>query len=104
MSALRNITQIGLLIVVLLGITTVSAQAPAPSEYRVKAVFIFNFTQFVEWPSSSFASDQAPLVIGVLGENPFNGYLENAVAGEKAEGHPIVINYYKNPDEVKACH
>ena len=95
----------GLLLIALLqGCSHIlSAQAPFASEYEVKAVFIFNFTQFVEWPSSSFSSAQAPLVIGVLGDNPFGSYLEDAVAGEKAHGHPIVVYYYKNPDEVEAC-
>ena len=48
-----------------------SAQASAPSrEYQVKAVFLFNFTQFVNWPPAAFPEDTALLVIGVLGDDP----------------------------------
>jgi len=82
----------------------VSAQTPVAPEYRVKAVFLFNFTQFVEWAPSSFISAQAPFVIGVLGENPFGSYLEDVVSGEKVNGHPLVVYHYKNLEEIKTCH
>ena len=49
--------------------TSGRAQPPASPEYQVKAVFLFNFVQFVEWPPRAFRDDHAPLVIGVLGED-----------------------------------
>lgn len=73
-------------------------------EYQLKAAFLYNFTQFVEWPEGSFSKNEAPWVIGILGENPFNTYLEEIVSGEKINGHPVIINYYKNTDEIKTCH
>jgi hypothetical protein len=48
-----------------------SAQTAAAPEYQVKAVFLFNFAQFVHWPPQAFPDAQAPLVIGVVGESPF---------------------------------
>ena len=81
-----------------------SAQKTAVPEYEVKAVFLFNFSQFVEWPAAAFASDQAPLVIGILGEDPFGTYLNNIVYGEKMKEHPLMVSHYKNLEEVKSCH
>lgn len=78
--------------------------APAPREYQVKAVFLYNFTHFVEWPASSFSTNQAPLVIGILGENPFGSYLQETVSGEKVNGHPLIVQYYKNLEDIKTCH
>src|SRR5688500_14600078 len=72
-------------------------------EYQLKAVFLFNFTQFVEWPGNSFSSDQAPLVIGILGTDPFGSYLEEIVAGEKINGHPLLIQRYNNVEEIETC-
>ncbi len=83
---------------------TVPAQTTASSEYQLKAVFLFNFTQFVEWPPSSFATDEASMVIGILGDNPFGSYLEETVAGEKVNGHPVTVRYYKKTEEIKTCH
>jgi len=81
-----------------------SAQSPASPEYEVKAVFIFNFTQFVQWPANSFPTEHAPLVIGILGEDPFGSYLKETVLGEKVNGHSIIVQHYNNVEEVKTCH
>ncbi len=45
--------------------------AAAPAEYQVKAVFLFNFSQFMEWPPDAFPTPDTPFVIGVLGADPF---------------------------------
>ena len=55
---------------------------PASSEYRIKAVFLFNFVQFVEWPPDAFASSTAPIVICVVGADPFGEALDQTVEGE----------------------
>lgn len=80
-----------------------SAQTQVAREYQVKAVFLFNFSQFVEWPAQSFQDTNA-LVIGILGEDPFGAYLDEAVRGEEVNGHPLVVSRYKRIDDVKACH
>ena len=82
----------------------VPAQTSVTPEYQLKAVFLFNFTQFVEWSPSSFISAQASFDIGVLGENPFGSYLEDVVSGEKVNGRPLVVYHYKNLEEIKTCH
>ncbi len=79
------------------------AQTGVP-ESHVKAVFLFNFTQFTEWPEGSFADGNAPLVIGILGSDPFDRYLEETVKGERVQGRQIVIHHYKTVAEVKSCH
>jgi hypothetical protein len=89
--------------VLLQGSQYVLAQAPS-REYQLKAVFLFNFTQFIDWPANAFENDQSPLVIGVIGENPFGAYLVQTVSGEKINGHPMVVQYYKNEEEIKLCH
>jgi len=58
---------IGLL---LTGLAPGFTSATAAREYQIKAVFLFNFTQFVVWPPEQFADDHAPLVIGILGSDP----------------------------------
>lgn len=80
------------------------AAQPLPvKELQIKAVFLFNFTQFVEWPASSFASSKTPLIIGILGENSLLYYLNETVSGESVAGHPLIVKKYKHLDEVSAC-
>jgi hypothetical protein len=80
------------------------AQTVPSKEYQVKAVFLFNFAQFVEWPRAAFADEHAPLVIGVLGENPFGTFLDETVRGEKVRERPLDVQRYRRVDEIKTCH
>jgi hypothetical protein len=82
---------------------TAPTQTPASPEYQVKAVFLFNFTQFVEWPAEAFAYAKAPLVIGVLGEDPFGTYLDDTVRGETANGRPLIVERYRRVQEIGDC-
>ncbi len=82
----------------------ISAQAPPTPEYQLKAVFLFNFAQFVEWPPSAFPSPDAPLVIGILGEDPFGSYLDETVWGERVNDRPLVVQRFSGVDDITACH
>jgi hypothetical protein len=86
------------------GAPALIAQAATPAEYQLKAVFLFNFTQFVEWPTGAFAGPQEPFVIGVLGGNPFGGYLDETVHDEKINGHRFEIRRYRSVAEIGTCH
>lgn len=80
------------------------AGAAAPvSEYQLKAVFLFNFAHFVEWPSAALPSNNAPFVIGVLGKDPFGASLDEVLRGESVNGHPLAVERYHNPGEIGDC-
>jgi hypothetical protein len=83
---------------------SVSAQTPPVEEYQVKAVFLFNFAQFVEWPHAAFGDDNSPLVIGVLGEDPFGAYLDETVRAERVANRPLRVQRYHRVDEISTCH
>lgn len=69
--------------------------APIP-DYQVKAVFLFNFAQFVSWPQTS---PDAPIVIGILGDDPFGSYLDETVRGEKVNGRSLSIQRFRRGAE-----
>jgi hypothetical protein len=79
-------------------------QQSGPSEYQVKAVFLYNFTQFVEWPSFAFENQDSPLVLGILGKDPFGNYLDETVSGDSVNGHPLVVQRFQNAEDVGKCH
>jgi predicted nucleic acid-binding protein len=82
----------------------VAGQTAPSKAYQVKAVFLFNFTQFVEWPAAAFGGATSPIVIGVLGENPFGDYLDDTVRGEKVERRTLEVQRYRRVDEIVTCH
>ncbi|MCE5310059.1 MAG: YfiR family protein [Acidobacteriales bacterium] len=74
--------------------------AEATMEYRVKAAFLYNFARFAEWPQSRNA---APLVIGVLGADPFGGALANTVHGKTIGGRQIVVRRVGSVEAASGC-
>jgi hypothetical protein len=65
--------------------------ATPPSEFDLKAVFLFHFTQFVDWPEDAYPAANAPFTIGILGPDPFEASLTSIVRGESVGLHPIVV-------------
>jgi hypothetical protein len=80
----------------------VLAQNGGFSEYQVKAAFLYNFGKFVEWPTNDFAATNAPLLIGVYGENPFGNDLATVVQGRNIDGHPVIARTV-SLNELKGC-
>ena len=80
------------------------AQTPAANEFEIEAVFLFNFTQFVVWPSTAFADANDPFVICVLGEDRFGGYLDDTIRGETVDQRSMIVKRYRRMEEIDACH
>jgi hypothetical protein len=80
------------------------SRADEPSrEYQIKAAFIYNFVQFVEWPASAFESDASPITIAILGSNPFGDELERVVQGKTVNGRSLAVRYFSRIEEVNQC-
>jgi YfiR/HmsC-like len=75
----------------------------APSEYQVKAVFLFNFARFVNWPAMTFTSAGGPFSLCVYGSDPFGGDLDEVVRGETIGGRPLVVRRLHERHELAGC-
>lgn len=83
---------------------TFSAQAQSgPTEYQLKAAFIYNFVKFVDWPPSAFTNDSAPYIIGVLGNNDFGDDLSKALAGKKINGRELIFKPFDSARNIDNC-
>ncbi len=81
----------------------VETRSKLTQEYDLKAVFLFNFAQFVDWPADSFPDAKAPITIGILGEDPFGKSLDDVVANESAHDRRLVVRRYQTPEQIEAC-
>jgi hypothetical protein len=81
-----------------------AARGQAYPETEVKAVFLLNFAKFVEWPPEAFSGAAAPVVIGVLGEDPFGPTLDRVLEGESLNGRAFRVERYASLDELRPCH
>src|SRR5262245_25457124 len=87
---------------VLFAVQQASSQNP-PLEYQVKAVFLYNFAKFVDWPAQAFARPDAPFNICLAGD-PFQGAVEQTVEGETLNGRRIVVRRIAAGENVRDCH
>ena len=76
--------------------------ATQADEYQVKAVFLFNFGQFVEWPREAMDAS-APFTICVVGEDPFGRTLDDVVRGERVGSRPLAVRRYREAAEIEDC-
>ncbi len=82
--------------------TAIKAQAESAQslEYQVKAAFLYNFFQFVDWPEEKPADSNKPVIIGIIGEDPFGNAFE-PIKDKKVKGRSVVIKRFKSFEELK---
>lgn len=73
-------------------------------EYSVKANYLVRFAAFVEWPRASFVDSRSPVVICVVGRDPFNGALEQAARAQTAHGRVLVVRRPGTAEATAGCH
>jgi hypothetical protein len=73
-------------------------------EYAVKAAYLYKFGLYVEWPAGSFAAPASPLVLCVVGDDPFGATLDNAASGEHVDSHPLQLRRLKSLTREAGCH
>ncbi|MGB2590411.1 MAG: YfiR family protein [Candidatus Acidiferrum sp.] len=80
-----------------------SAQQQKPSEYQVKATYLYNFGRFIKWPDSIPASKGDSFSVCVLGQDPFGSILDSTLAGESLDGKPVVLHRFSKPQDAADC-
>ena len=81
-----------------------TAWAATGLEAPVKATYLYKFVPFVEWPATAFASPVQPVVLCVLGGDPFGAVLDKAVRGQKIGPRPIVVRRLARAEKITGCH
>jgi hypothetical protein len=90
------------LLAVALGVAEARAGAQSPSEADVKAVFLYNFAKYVNWPSAPPGSS-ATIRMCVPANPPFLNTLQAAVRDEVVNGRPLAAIGLEGLDDARAC-
>src|SRR2546427_9710737 len=82
-----------ILLVILLGAGSFAPQIRAQTfkEYDLKAAFLYHLAQFVDWPPEAFPTEETPLVIGILGTDPFGKVLDDIVDDEVVKNRKMAV-------------
>ena len=90
-----------------LGLSLTLSAGPSSTEmdeYRMKALFLFNFTQFVEWPIEVFTDASSPLLICLVQPSPFEpGELEAALKGRRMDAHSLAYRLIRDAGQTAGC-
>jgi len=78
--------------------------AGSPLEYQVKAAFLLNFIRFVEWRDDAFKTATDPLVVGILGKDPFDGALDQTISNKLINGRSVVVRRISDAASARDCH
>jgi hypothetical protein len=78
--------------------------AGAPGEHQVKAAFLYNFANFVEWPDGALGPAGAPLKVCVVGTDPFGLALDEAFRDQVVQGRRVQIARGGSLAAVGRCH
>ena len=94
----------GILLIFLSFVVFGMGEARAQSkEYQIKAAFLFNFAQFVQWPATAFTEADAPFCIGILGDDPFGTALEETIQGETVNRHKLLVRHAQRFEDLEDC-
>jgi hypothetical protein len=74
----------------LIGFPVAQGQHSKPTEYEVKATYLYNFARFIEWPARAIPGQGGSFTICVLGQDPFGLALNASVADEAIGGQNVV--------------
>ena len=91
-----------ILVWTLVAVPCLWAQGPKPTDYDVKAAYLYNFGRFVEWPDS-VATKSDSFNVCVLGQDPFGPALDATLAGETIGGKNVTARRISSPQEAVNC-
>lgn len=95
---------VALLAALLIPQVAICAGLSKSKEYELKAAFVYNFTKFIEWPPQSFATVDAPIVIGVLGDCALGPQLDKLVKDRTVHGRSLVVTQVENVEQALLTH
>jgi len=100
---LKRLLAIGVMVSAIVFAGTTTAEDAKYTSSQRKALILYCFAKYIEWPKSAFADDSAPFVIGVLGNDPFGKDID-IIRGKTIKGRTLVVTNFSTADELTACH
>jgi TonB family protein len=92
------------LVGIILALALVASAQQAVTDYQVKAAYLYNFAESVQWPGGKLRPG-GNIIVGVFGgDEDFLNVLRDILANKVINGHPLEIRQVQSPAEMKVCH
>ncbi|MDE3019948.1 MAG: YfiR family protein [Nitrospirota bacterium] len=82
---------------------SVRAETGVLPEFALKSAYLYQFTLFVEWPAEAFSTPNDPIVVCVLGDDPFGPFLD-ALTQKTSQGRPLQAQRIQRVQDSGDCH
>ena len=104
MSLPRIYTILTFLVVLLWLTTPCHAHLWEAKSPEIKAAFLVQFTKYVTWPSHCFAEADSPIVIGIIGPDPFGSAIDKVSRSVTIRGRDVEVHRLRSLSNVEQCH
>jgi hypothetical protein len=71
---------------------------------RIKAAYLYKFAGYVEWPPQVFASQDSPIVVGVIGNDALEEILSHMVVEKTVNGRPLATRRMEPGSPLEGVH
>jgi len=78
------------------------AQSALQREYEIKAAYLYNFINYIDWPADSLPPAGGTITIGIVGENPFGPAID-PLKGKQIKGRTLAVKQITTPKDLEAC-
>jgi len=91
-----------LMVIIFLVFATSQSRADSESvrEYQLKAAFLYNFLMFTDWPEEKMSADDKPIIIGIMGKDPFENAFE-PIKDKDAKNRKVIVKRFKGLEDLK---
>ncbi|MGB8225880.1 MAG: YfiR family protein [Sedimentisphaerales bacterium] len=76
------------------------AESSSNREYQIKAAFLYNFLMFVDWPPEKMGGSADPIIIGIMGNDPFENAFE-PIKDKQVNNRSVIVKRFKGLEELK---
>jgi hypothetical protein len=88
------------LVLLFIGQQARTEDSQSAREYQIKAAFLYNFLMFVDWPKEKMSDDKEPIVLGIIGKDPFGNAFE-PLRDKQAKDRKVIVQRFKGFEELK---
>ena len=84
-------------------LSTLAGHGEEMNEYKVKALFLYNIAQFIQWPPDTFKDASSPIIFCVLEPNPFDDVLARTMDKKVIGGRTPLVREIHDLKQVLGC-
>lgn len=82
--------------------TGLRAESPLQREYEIKAAYLYNFINYIDWPENAFPAPGGTITIGIVGQNPFGSALD-VLNGKQVKGRTVALKQITDTKDLDQC-